>query len=104
MQHEEAYLRPDNSGRSSVLMTTLGTFQLVSPYLPPLALNRTEFPEGGLPRGFFPIRYIVGRASHSVIGATVACRPRGLVGIHQVLIYVAPPFLSTYNNATSGRN
>jgi hypothetical protein len=50
----------------------------------PSPLYRTEFPEGSSCHHSNPIRYIVGEASHPVISATVACSPRGPVGIHRV--------------------
>ena len=46
--------------------------------------NRAGFPEGSLPHGFFPIRYIVRRASHPVISATVARLLRIPAGTHRV--------------------
>lgn len=53
-------------------MTTLAGVQLSSPYHPTLALNRGGFPEGLACHHLSPIRYIVRRASHPVISATVA--------------------------------
>jgi len=53
-------------------LTTLTDLHLISPYHPTLALNGGEFPEGLACHHLSPIRYVVRRASHPVISATVA--------------------------------
>ncbi len=53
-------------------LTTLMDIQLLSPYHPTLALNGGGFPEGFACHHLNPFRYIVRRASHPVISATVA--------------------------------
>ena len=50
-----------------------------------LALNRAGFSEGSPPCGSLPFRYVVGRASHPLHSAQHACRPRVMVGTHQVI-------------------
>jgi hypothetical protein len=72
----ETRLQPDNPGRLVARLTTHKDLCLFSPYCPILALNRAGFPEESPPCGFLPIRYIVRRASHPVISATVARLPR----------------------------
>jgi len=56
-------------------LTTRVTLHVFSPYHLTIALNRMELPDGSPPRGILPVRYVVGRASHSAISAAVACRP-----------------------------
>ena len=64
-------LRPDNP-RRSVLIDDAAILYLISPYHPTLALNGGGFPEGFACHHLNPIRYVVRRASHPVISATVA--------------------------------
>ncbi len=81
----ETRLQPDNPDRLVAPLTAHKDLCLLSPYCPILALNRVGFPEGSLPRGFFPIRYIVRRASHPVISATVARLLRIPAGTRRVI-------------------
>ena len=76
-----------------ILLCRRLTLELISPYHPALALNRVKLSERSHPHRILPIRYIVGRASHPIISAMVACRPRGQMGIHLVLSSTDKSFL-----------
>ena len=104
-KNREACLRPNNSGRSVARLTARAALCLFSPYCPPLALNRTELPEGSSCYHSDPIRYIVREASHQSHSARPARSRRGLAGIRQVVVRsncITIPI--TYNHATSCRN